>query len=117
MFTRLRPEHETTALRATTRNPDHNPRRPIREPETRRERGDRAEELGRVRDADDPRPHLLDAYWHRIDRATAPRNGVYLVFEIGELGHGGDRIVRVGALYGEPLTKDELAALSLRNAR
>ena len=37
---------------------------------------------------------------HPIDTDRVPRNGIYLVFENGERGHGGDRIVRVGAHTG-----------------
>lgn len=29
-----------------------------------------------------------------------PKNGVYILFERNELGHGGDRIVRIGAHTG-----------------
>lgn len=32
---------------------------------------------------------------------TIPTNGIYLVFEKGELAHGGDRIVRVGTHTGD----------------
>src|SRR5699024_7136745 len=30
-----------------------------------------------------------------------PKNGVYILFEKGESGHGGDRIVRIGTHTGE----------------
>lgn len=36
-----------------------------------------------------------------FDPASLPANGVYVVFERGETGHGGDRIVRVGSHNGE----------------
>jgi hypothetical protein len=36
----------------------------------------------------------------REDLASAPGNGIYVLFEKGEQGHGGDRIVRVGTHRG-----------------
>ena len=35
-----------------------------------------------------------------FDRNAIPKNGIYLLFECGEIGHGGDRIVRVGTHTG-----------------
>jgi len=32
---------------------------------------------------------------------TFPQNGIYIMFEKGELGHGGDRIVRIGTHTGD----------------
>ncbi|MFT5526455.1 MAG: hypothetical protein ACI9HK_004431 [Pirellulaceae bacterium] len=39
---------------------------------------------------------------HRFpfDAAALPRNGIYILFEKGETGHGGNRIVRVGTHTG-----------------
>jgi len=39
---------------------------------------------------------------HRFpfDASALPRNGIYLLFEAGEGGHGGERIVRVGTHTG-----------------
>ena len=36
----------------------------------------------------------------REDLAHIPQNGIYVLFENGEQGHGGDRIVRVGTHRG-----------------
>jgi hypothetical protein len=36
-----------------------------------------------------------------FDPARIPANGIYVVFEEGEVGHGGKRIVRVGTHTGE----------------
>ena len=51
------------------------------------------------------RLHLLAGRLTRrafpFDRAAIPRNGIYLLFERGEHGHGGDRIVRVGTHTGQ----------------
>jgi hypothetical protein len=35
-----------------------------------------------------------------FERSAIPRNGIYILFEDGELGHGADRIVRVGTHTG-----------------
>lgn len=37
----------------------------------------------------------------REDLAKVPKNGIYILFENGERGHGGDRIVRVGTHRGQ----------------
>jgi hypothetical protein len=37
----------------------------------------------------------------REDLSKAPPNGIYVLFENGEEGHGGDRIVRVGTHWGQ----------------
>ncbi|MEM0136775.1 MAG: hypothetical protein QXU18_16360 [Thermoplasmatales archaeon] len=34
-------------------------------------------------------------------KSQLPKNGIYFVFEKGEVGHGGDRIVRVGTHTGD----------------
>jgi hypothetical protein len=36
-----------------------------------------------------------------FDGSDIPRNGIYLLFEDGETGHGGDRIVRIGTHTGQ----------------
>ena len=36
-----------------------------------------------------------------FDPASLPLNGIYVLFEDGEQGHGGDRIVRVGTHTGD----------------
>ena len=43
----------------------------------------------------------LNRYSFPYDEASIPINGVYLLFEEGELGHDGDRIVRVGTHNGD----------------
>ena len=37
-----------------------------------------------------------------------PKNGIYVLFEKGELGHGGDRIVRVGTHTGKDQLRSRL---------
>jgi hypothetical protein len=37
----------------------------------------------------------------REDLSRVPKNGIYVLFEKGEHGHGGDRIVRVGTHRGQ----------------
>jgi hypothetical protein len=37
----------------------------------------------------------------RGDLAKVPPNGVYVLFEMGEEGHGGERIVRIGTHTGQ----------------
>ena len=43
----------------------------------------------------------LERHRFPIEEERIPENGVYLLFEQGEHGHGGDRIVRVGSHRGE----------------
>ena len=43
----------------------------------------------------------LTQYRFSFDRSGIPPNGIYLLFEKGERGHGGERIVRVGTHTGE----------------
>ena len=45
--------------------------------------------------------HGLPRLCFPFDRSLIPRNGIYLLFEQGERGHGGDRIVRVGTHTGQ----------------
>ena len=42
----------------------------------------------------------LRRFSNEYDAKTIPKNGIYIVFEAGELAHGGDRIVRVGTHTG-----------------
>jgi len=37
----------------------------------------------------------------KSDISTMPQNGIYILYEKGEQGHGGDRIVRIGTDTGE----------------
>jgi hypothetical protein len=39
--------------------------------------------------------------WKREDLSLVPKNGIYVLFENGEEGHGGERIVRVGTHRGQ----------------
>lgn len=43
-----------------------------------------------------------------LDEDNIPYNGVYILFERGESGHGGDRIVRVGTHTGDNQLKSRL---------
>lgn len=43
----------------------------------------------------------LPRFHSPFPRESIPRNGIYFVFEQGELAHGGDRIVRIGTHTGE----------------
>jgi hypothetical protein len=43
---------------------------------------------------------LLPVHRFPFDTAALPRNGIYILFEKGEAGHGGNRIVRVGTHTG-----------------
>ncbi len=45
--------------------------------------------------------HRQKRYRFPFDIAEFPSNGIYILFEEGETGHGGDRIVRVGTHTGE----------------
>jgi len=47
---------------------------------------------------------------HRFpfDELSIPRNGIYILFEKGEHGHGADRIVRVGTHTGENQLRSRL---------
>ena len=46
----------------------------------------------------------LPRFGFPFDKEQIPRNGIYVLFEAGELAHGGDRIVRIGTHTG----KDQL---------
>lgn len=43
-----------------------------------------------------------------FDSKTLPENGIYIVFEKGELGHGGNRIVRIGTHTGDRQLRSRL---------
>ncbi|NKB77698.1 MAG: hypothetical protein GKR96_11825 [Gammaproteobacteria bacterium] len=45
--------------------------------------------------------HGLKRHQFPFDKSAIPKNGIYILFEKGETGHGGDRIVRVGTHTGE----------------
>lgn len=44
--------------------------------------------------------HDLPRYTFPFDSASIPKNGIYVLFERNEIGHGVDRIVRVGTHTG-----------------
>lgn len=43
----------------------------------------------------------LSRYAFPFDAGTLPHNGIYVLFESGETGHGTDRIVRIGTHTGD----------------
>lgn len=45
--------------------------------------------------------HLLPRHRFPYEDASIPRNGIYMLFEVGEHAHGGDRIVRIGSHTGQ----------------
>lgn len=45
--------------------------------------------------------HDLQALGFPVDVSKIPLNGIYIMFEEGEIGHGMDRIVRVGTHTGD----------------
>jgi hypothetical protein len=47
-------------------------------------------------------------YRFPFDAAAIPRNGIYVLFETGELAHGGDRVVRVGTHTGQNQLRSRL---------
>jgi len=64
--------------------------------------------------ADDGCARLHRAIWalprhhHPVDPDLVPRNGIYIVFEEGEEGHGGPRIVRIGTHTGDNQLRSRL---------
>lgn len=44
--------------------------------------------------------HTLPLFSFPYDESSIPENGIYLLFEKDELGHGGNRIVRIGTHTG-----------------
>lgn len=45
--------------------------------------------------------HDLQVLCFPLDMSKMPPNGIYIMFETGEMGHGRDRIVRVGTHTGD----------------
>lgn len=52
--------------------------------------------------------NTLPRYRFPFDAAAIPRNGIYILFERGELAHGGDRVVRVGTHTGQNQLRSRL---------
>lgn len=52
--------------------------------------------------------HSLDVHSFPIDFSNIPNNGIYLLFEKGEIGHGGKRIVRIGTHTGNDQLKSRI---------
>ncbi|VVB74024.1 Uncharacterised protein [uncultured archaeon] len=50
----------------------------------------------------------MDRYRFPFDEDRIPFDGIYVLFEKGELAHGGDRIVRVGTHTGENQLRSRL---------
>ena len=50
----------------------------------------------------------LDRHNFPFSESNIPLNGIYILFEIGEYGHGGERIVRVGTHTGENQLRSRL---------
>jgi len=52
--------------------------------------------------------HSLPRFQFPFDKNAIPLNGIYILFEKGELAHGTDRIVRVGTHTGEKQLRSRL---------
>jgi hypothetical protein len=52
--------------------------------------------------------HQLPRLTFPFEAANIPKNGLYILFEQGETGHGGDRIVRVGTHTGDNQLRSRL---------
>jgi hypothetical protein len=52
--------------------------------------------------------HSHNRYCFPLDENQIPDNGIYILFEKGEYGHGGDRVVRVGTHTGNKQLKSRL---------
>lgn len=50
----------------------------------------------------------LERYTFPFDAERIPRNGIYVLYEKGETGHSGERIVRVGTHTGENQLRSRL---------
>ena len=50
----------------------------------------------------------LERHRFPFDESKIPRNGIYLLFQLGEEGHEGDRIVRVGTHTGDNQLRSRL---------
>lgn len=51
---------------------------------------------------------VLERHRFPFDAKRIPSNGLYVLFEKGETGHGGDRIVRIGTHTGEAQLRSRL---------
>lgn len=51
---------------------------------------------------------VLERHRFPFDAKRIPANGLYVLFEQGETGHGGDRIVRIGTHTGEAQLQSRL---------
>ena len=52
--------------------------------------------------------HKMRRFTFPFDPSLIPTSGIYVLFETGETGHGGDRIVRVGTHTGERQLRSRL---------
>jgi hypothetical protein len=52
--------------------------------------------------------HQLERYTFPFDETKIPLNGIYVLFEKGEYGHSGQRIVRVGTHTGDNQLRSRL---------
>ena len=52
--------------------------------------------------------HFLPRYSFPYDETKIPRNGIYVLFEAGEVAHGTDRIVRIGTHTGNNQLRSRL---------
>jgi aspartate oxidase len=43
----------------------------------------------------------MEKFTFPFDRQKIPKNGIYILFEKGEIAHSGDRIVRIGTHTGK----------------
>lgn len=76
--------------------------------------------LNSRRAADSPKPasHICQSLHNWLNsrpqfgfpypRPSIPRNGIYVLFEVGELGHGTNRIVRIGTHTGNDQLRSRL---------
>jgi hypothetical protein len=52
--------------------------------------------------------HQLQRFQFPLDISRLPKNGIYFLFERGETGHGGSRVVRIGTHTGDRQLKSRL---------
>jgi hypothetical protein len=52
--------------------------------------------------------HTLPFFRFPYDESVIPENGIYILFEKGEIGHGGNRIVRIGTHTGHNQLRSRL---------
>ncbi len=57
----------------------------------------------------------LEVHPFPVDKKRVPLNGVYVLFEKRELGHGGMRIVRIGSHTGADKLPSRMAEHTTRN--